>query len=92
MKALVDIYRSKKKEGLYLYLKNGAVFSELPEALQQQFGAPEKSMTLVLTKDKKLAHANAEKVLSELDDKGYYLQLPPLPEAYMKKIPNDKLY
>jgi len=34
-------------------------------------------MTLQLTSDKKLARANSVKVLNDIKEKGYYLQLPP---------------
>ncbi|MFT7559042.1 MAG: hypothetical protein ACI93R_000945 [Flavobacteriales bacterium] len=78
MKTIVDIYRSKSKEGFYLYLKNGVAVTTIPEVLQQRFGRAEKSMTMLLTADKKLANAKTEKVLAELESKGFYLQVPPL--------------
>jgi uncharacterized protein YcgL (UPF0745 family) len=35
-------------------------------------------MDLMLTPSRSLASAKAEDVLAALDDKGYYLQMPPL--------------
>ena len=40
-------------------------------------------MDMLLTADKKLAKANAEDILSNIDEKGYYLQMPPVREKYM---------
>jgi uncharacterized protein YcgL (UPF0745 family) len=76
-KQLVDIYRSGKKEGLYLYVKSGLALDALPEALLKQFGKAEKSMTILITPDKKLALAEAEDVLHKLEEQDFYLQMPP---------------
>lgn len=68
--------------------------SRVPDALLGYFGKHELAMTLVLTEDKKLALVNAKEVLESLEDKGYYLQLPPQNvEAYMQdvRIKNEKL-
>lgn len=91
MKVIVDIYRSKKKEGMYLYVPRGKDLAELPGALMTQFGRAEHSMVIVLTPEKKLARANVEKVLASIDEQGFYLQMPPPPEGYANVIPNDKL-
>ena len=50
-------------------------------------------MTLALSLDKKLARADVAKVLEAIREQGYYLQLPPSPEAYMQELrnKNDKL-
>lgn len=88
----VDIYRSGKKSGAYLYVNDGQALDELPETLLGLLGHLELAMTLTLTEDKKLAQSDVRTVLKNLDDKGYYLQMPPSVEAYMQKIPNDKLY
>ncbi|WNO11667.1 YcgL domain-containing protein [Teredinibacter sp. KSP-S5-2] len=89
---LVEIYRSKKKEGMYLYIEKGTTLDSLPEALMTQFGTAEFSMVIKLTAERKLAQVSAEKVLQSLQDHGYYLQLPPAPESYMQQIPNSKMY
>lgn len=77
MKILTDIYRSGKKEGLYLYVKKEQDLNDLPELLMKQFGKAEFSMRLLLTEDKKLARADAKEVCAALEDKGFYLQMPP---------------
>ncbi len=91
MQLLVDIYRSSLKEGMYLYLEKGKTVDSIPEELARRFGKGELAMTLLLTPDKTLARASVEKVMAQVQEKGFYLQLPPGPEDYMQSIPNDKL-
>jgi len=75
---LVAIYRSPRENGLYLYVAQDESLDRVPEDLLRQFGKPEKAMQLQLDKNRKLARANAQDVLSAIETKGYYLQLPPL--------------
>lgn len=77
MKVITDIYRSLKKQGLYLYVKKGQDLAELPEVLIKQFGKAEFAMTLVLQEDRKLARADAKEVLAALESQKFYLQMPP---------------
>ncbi|MBB3046512.1 hypothetical protein FHR99_000748 [Litorivivens lipolytica] len=81
MKVIVSIYRSPKKEGMYLYVEKSEGLERVPEPLLKQFGAPELAMTLVLTPERKLARAEAPKVLESIADQGFYLQMPPVPDA-----------
>ena len=81
---LTTIYRSPKEEGLYLYVDKTENLSRVPEELLKQFGKPELAMTLSLHKDRKLARADAGKVLQAIETQGFYLQLPPLKETLLK--------
>jgi Uncharacterized protein conserved in bacteria len=87
------VYRSTKKEGTYLYIDKSRGLDVVPEALLELFGKPQQAMTMLLTAERKLARADVTKVLAALAEQGYYLQLPPPPEAYMQEINkhNDKL-
>ena len=80
---ICSIYRSKKKDEMYLYVDKTKALSLVPESLLSMFGKPEHRMDMLLTADKKLAKANAEDILSNIDEKGYYLQMPPVRETYM---------
>lgn len=74
------VYRSERKEGTYLYTPFTAgqdSLKDLPEQLLAQLGDLTEVMKLKLTAKRKLAQANAERVMQDLNDKGYYLQLPP---------------
>jgi uncharacterized protein YcgL (UPF0745 family) len=62
---------------MYLYLNRSKGFESVPKALLESFGEPQLVTTLVLTASKKLARADIEKVLSDLDGQGFYLQMPP---------------
>jgi len=91
MKLLVDIYRSTKKEGMYVFLENGKKPQDLPPELVKNFGKAELAMTLMLTPEKKLARANAEKVINALQKEGFYLQMPPKYEVSELAEKNSKL-
>ena len=78
---------------MYLYVDHQEDLDRIPEPLMQRFGKPKLAMTLALSLDKKLARADIAKVLEAIREQGYYLQLPPSPEAYMQELrnKNDKL-
>jgi len=71
------VYRSPRKEGMYLYLRREGAFELVPEPLLQRFGRPEPVMQLELHPERKLARADVLKVLHNLRVLGYHLQLPP---------------
>lgn len=71
------VYRSEKKAETYLYLTDGMDFKDLPEELQERFGTPFLVMPLILTGKRKLARVDVEKVIANLAEHGFYLQLPP---------------
>ncbi|MFG1496684.1 YcgL domain-containing protein [Saccharospirillum sp. HFRX-1] len=76
-RALVSIFRSPRRAEMYLYLPRPAQFDELPEALQTQFGEPEHVMDLLLTPERRLARVDVVRVLNDIIEKGFYLQMPP---------------
>ena len=91
MKKIVQVYRSSRKEGAYIYVEKGYDVTLLPEELSKLLGKLEVALVLVLTPEKKLANADTESVLRAINENGYYLQMPPLPESYMRQVRNDKL-
>lgn len=80
-KLLVSIYRSPKRDETYLYVRRGADLESLPDGLLQSFGKPEHAMDLLLTPTKNLARADAKKVMDEVEERGFYIQLPPPKET-----------
>ena len=76
-KILCPIYRSPKKEGMYLYVPKSSGFEDVPEPLLKQMGTPGHVMDLLLTPDRKLARVDVIDVLQGLAEKGFYLQMPP---------------
>lgn len=74
---LCQVYRSPKREGMYLYTRHGADLEELPELLLAQFGRPEPALVFKLSAGRKLANADASQVLARIAAEGFYLQMPP---------------
>jgi len=62
---------------MYLYVDRKTGLDKVPELLLKQFGVPELAMTLVVTPEKKLARAEAADVLDQIEQTGFYLQMPP---------------
>ena len=96
-KKLLDIYKSLRHEEMYLYVDMREGFERVPEALLNHFGKRAKVTTLALTPERRLARARAPEVLAAVEDKGYYLQLPPardeMLDADMREVMarNEKL-
>ncbi|WP_428981200.1 YcgL domain-containing protein [Marinomonas rhodophyticola] len=68
---------------------------DIPEALMERFGKGISAMTMLLTNESKLARATPEKVASEIREKGFYLQLPPVKDDYLLdlyKTPTQAVY
>jgi uncharacterized protein YcgL (UPF0745 family) len=80
-KILCDIYKGDKKEEMYLYVPKDIGHNNLeniPEALLHSFGELTLVTTMVLTESRKLARADIHKVMAELKETGFYLQMPPV--------------
>ena len=71
------IYKSTRKEEMYLYLAEEDGFDEVPEPLKQSFGDPIFVMELKLSKQRQLARADVIAVIKSLCEEGFYLQIPP---------------
>ncbi len=77
MKQNCWIYKSSKKDEMYLYLAREDDFEAVPELLMARFGKPSLVMELELDEQRKLARADVTRVMSQLAEEGYYLQMPP---------------
>ena len=78
---VVEIFKGTKKEEMYLYVDQKEGLKKVPDDLLGTFGRTESVMVLPLTKDKKLARVKAADVLEGIENQGYFLQMPPPPEA-----------
>jgi len=78
------IYRSSKKNEMYLYLREEGDFDHVPEALMGLFGTPTLVMELQLHPQRPLAREEVDQVLINLRSQGFHLQMPPTikPEMY----------
>lgn len=84
---LCSIYKSSKKDEMYLYIarpevsKNEAETTDplevLPEAMRTAFGRATFVMDLELSESRKLARVNVLHVMDSIETKGFFIQVPP---------------
>jgi len=86
------IYKSLKKDELYLYLQKKDDFSSIPEPLLNSFGKIEFVMELDISPERKLAREDVSKVLNSLQDKGFFVQMPPMIIPGDLLLKNNKLH
>ena len=88
MKRFCQIFRSSRKEEMYLYVDKANGLKDVPEVLMKQFGEPQEVMTIFLGPDRKLARVNAAEVLAEIEAQGFFLQMPPTVAQLLKRDGN----
>ena len=79
-----DVYRSSKKENLYLYVKAGEDPAKVPGELLAQFGEPELALSFTLHAERSLAREDPLRVMANLESQGFHLQLPPADEKFTR--------
>ena len=86
-----SIFRSTLKDFTYIYLLEGNNFDDIPVSLKKVFGEPGFIMDLELTPDRKLANEDVNRVMQNLAEKGYHLQMPPCEDATgLLELPEKK--
>lgn len=72
------IYKSRRKDELYLYITEKDDFSNVPQSV---YDAMEKEpifvMELMLSADKPLAREDVNTVIKNLQQQGFHIQMPP---------------
>ncbi|WXL27833.1 YcgL domain-containing protein [Ectopseudomonas mendocina] len=91
MKQICSIYKSPRKNEMYLYVLRSEGLSRVPEALLNVFGKPALAMELVLTPERQLAREDINKVLENLKEQGFHLQMPPQEDEYIEHLPDELL-
>ncbi len=71
------IYRCSAKADMYIYLSEKDNFDVIPDDLRKNLGILEFAMELELDSDKKLAKEDPVKVMENLKNQGFHLQMPP---------------
>ena len=71
------IYKTKKRDGMYLYVKEQDNFEDVPEAVMQQFPSAEHVFDLELSEERSLAREDVLVVIENLQTQGFHLQMPP---------------
>lgn len=91
MKRICSIYKSPRKNEMYLYVDKREALSRVPEALLGAFGAPQHVFDMLLTPERKLAREDVAKVLENIDKQGFHLQMPPQEDEYIEHLPDELL-
>ncbi len=87
------IYRCSRKPDMYIYLAEEDDFSNVPKEIFNSLGIISFAMELEINSDRKLAREDSEKVMENLKENGFHLQLPdktPI-EELMTRIANKKI-
>jgi uncharacterized protein YcgL (UPF0745 family) len=77
----VVVYRSSKVADMYLFVEQQEGLARVPAALLTRFGRAQEALRFELTAERRLARCDAPVVLDAITTRGFYLQLPPVPEG-----------
>ncbi|MGK9064387.1 YcgL domain-containing protein [Stutzerimonas chloritidismutans] len=91
MKRICSIYKSLRKNEMYLYVDRAEALTRVPEGLLAAFGPPQHAFDLVLTPERKLAREDIHKVLENIEAQGFHLQMPPPDDDYIEHLPEELL-
>jgi len=93
MQKICDVYKSRSKEGMYLYVEKADALTRVPELLLERLGQTQHVMTMLIKPEQKIAQSTGEQLLKAIADNGFYLQLPPAEDAEMRAMAdlNSKL-
>ncbi len=91
MKRICSIYKSPRKNEMYLYVERSEALKRVPESLLAAFGAPIHTFDLVLSPERQLAREDITVVLANLEKQGYHLQMPPAEDEYIEHLPEELL-
>lgn len=82
---LCQIFKSDRREEMYLYVEKGAGLDAVPEPLMARFGEPQPVMLIQLSTERKLARADVTEVMAAIKEQGFYLQMPPTAEELLRR-------
>ncbi|PJG83349.1 YcgL domain-containing protein [Caviibacterium pharyngocola] len=85
---LCAIYKSRKKDGMYLYVEKRDNFDKVPQALREAFGTPIFVMLFNLNGEKPLIQAKNQEVAAQIQTQGFYLQMPKQEENLLAQHKN----
>lgn len=91
MKRICSIYRSPRRNEMYLYVLKSDALERVPDELLAAFGKPIHAFNLVLSPERALAREDIHTVLANLEKQGYHLQMPPAEDDYIEHLPEELL-
>ncbi len=74
---LCQVYRSPRRQEMYLYVEKTQGLVQVPAELLQRFGEPEPIMLVHLDGERQLARVDAAELVEKIEQQGFYLQMPP---------------
>lgn len=74
---LCQVYKGSKEDEMYLFVDQRDGLERVPDTLLERLGETRLVTTLVLTPERRLARAQASRVMDAIRDQGFYLQMPP---------------
>lgn len=88
---IISVFKSARKDEMYLYVDKREQLERVPEPLLELFGKPVHVMDMPLKADRRLARVeDTQKLMDDVESKGYYLQMPPPKEEYMLDLFRDR--
>ncbi|WP_341962868.1 YcgL domain-containing protein [Pseudomonas sp. RC10] len=91
MKRICSIYRSPRRNEMYLYVLKSDALERVPVELLSAFGKPHHAFDLILSPERALAREDIHAVLANLEKQGYHLQMPPAEDEYIEHLPEELL-
>ncbi|MEM7207376.1 MAG: YcgL domain-containing protein [Pseudomonadota bacterium] len=79
------VYRSERKDGLYVFTSADSELGDLPEDLRQQVAPLTLALEIDLEADSKLSRENPQTVLANIATQGYHLQMPEQVESLLNR-------
>ena len=70
------VYKGDKRDDHYLYLDRAIEDADVPQALLSILGELSKVIQFDLHSDRQLPQADAEQVMQDISEQGFYLQMP----------------
>ena len=71
------VYKGDNRDDHYLYLNCDIAVAEVPEALLTMLGELSLVTEFELSVDRQLPQAEAHQVMQDIENQGFYLQMPP---------------
>ena len=90
MKRICSVYKSPRKNEMYLYVDKREALSRVPEALLVPFGAPQHVSTCCSPRAP-TGPRGCRQVLENIEKQGFHLQMPPGEEEYIEHLPEELL-
>ena len=80
---ICSIYKSPKRDEMYLYVEKAKGLNDVPDELYNLFGKPVLVMHMPIKAGSKLSRVDIDAVLASIAEKGFFLQMPPPKEDYL---------